>query len=34
MNDALLRKRREVDMQLAAQLSPRSRAKVISVGIE
>ena len=28
MNDALLRKRREVDMQLAAQLSPRARTEV------
>ena len=27
MNDALLRKRRRVDMQLAAQLSPRSRSR-------
>lgn len=31
MNDALLRKRRHVDMQLAAQLSPRTRAKVASI---
>jgi Ca2+-binding EF-hand superfamily protein len=31
MNDALLRKRRQVDMQLAAQLSPRTRSKVASI---
>ena len=31
MNDALLRKRRQVDMQLAAQLSPRSRSKVAQI---
>ena len=28
MNDALLRKRREVDSQLAAQLSQRARTEV------
>ena len=31
MNDALLRKRRQVDMQLAAQLSPRTRSKVAAI---
>ena len=31
MNEALLRKRRQVDMQLAAQLSPRKREKVASI---
>ena len=31
MNEALLRKRRQVDMQLAAQLSPRTRAKVAAI---
>ena len=31
MNDALLRKRRQVDMQLAAQLSPRTRTKVATI---
>ena len=31
MNEALLRKRRQVDMQLAAQLSPRTRSKVASI---
>ena len=31
LNDALLRKRRQVDMQLAAQLSPRSRARVAGI---
>jgi len=31
MNDLLLRKRREVDLQLAAQLSPRTRAHVRSI---
>ena len=31
MNDALLRKRRQVDMQLAAQLSPRTRSKIATI---
>ena len=31
LNDVLLRKRREIDMQLAAQLSPRSRSKVATI---
>ena len=31
MNEALLRKRREVDLQLAAQLSPRARAQVRTI---
>merc|ERR1719352_1146561 len=31
MNEALLRKRRQVDMQLAAQLSPRTRTKVAQI---